>query len=201
MCRLPVRAAICSTLRLLALPVGVLVLAGCDALAPGVNAPPASPPPVAPPGADAGGNAADAAVDIDIPLEALLDRKSPPLVVGRNLFRFGSTPDVARPASAAAPPASGGGSVQGSAAPTTATGTTAMPPASAGVGAIRLIGVVEARNRVGRVAVLADGDGVYHGLVDDIVKGRYRILSITAASVEVEDVTRRTRMTLRLSGA
>ena len=32
------------------------------------------------------------------PLEALLDRKSPPLVVGRNLFRFGSTPDGARPA-------------------------------------------------------------------------------------------------------
>ena len=65
----------------------------------------------------------------------------------------------------------------------------------------RLIGIVEARNRVGRVAVLANGDGVYHGLVDDIVKGGYRILSITAASVEVEDMTRRTRLTLRLSGA
>ena len=39
------------------------------------------------------------------------------------------------------------------------------------------------------------------GLMDDIVKGRYRILSITAASVEVEDMTRRTRLTLRLSGA
>ena len=37
--------------------------------------------------------------------------------------------------------------------------------------------------------------------MDDIVKGRYRILSITAESVEVEDMTRRTRLTLRLSGA
>ena len=122
-------------------------------------------------------------------------------MVGRNLFRFGSPPAGARPASAGAWPASGGGSVQGSAAPTAATGTAAMPSASAGLGAVRLIGIVEARNRVGRVAVLANGDGVYHGLMDDIVKGRYRILSITAASVEVEDMTRRTRLTLRLSGA
>ena len=155
--------------------------------------------PGTPAGADAGGNASDAAVDIQ--LGALLDRKSPQLVVGRNLFRFGSTPDGARPASAAAPRASGGGSVQGSAAPTVATGTAAMSSASAGLGAVRLIGIVGARNRVGRVAVLAAGDGVYHGLVDDVVKGRYRILSITAASVEVEDVLRRTRLALRLSGA
>ena len=91
--------------------------------------------------------------------------------------------------------------MQGSAASTAATGTAAIPSASAGLGAVRLIGIVEVRNRVGRVAVLANGDGVYHGLMDDIVKGRYRILSITAASVEVEDMTRRTRLTLRLSGA
>ena len=91
--------------------------------------------------------------------------------------------------------------MEASAAPPVATGTAAMPSASAGLGAVRLIGIVEARNRVGRVAVLADGDDVYHGLVDDVVKGRYRILSITAASVEVEDVMRRTQLELRLSGA
>lgn len=39
------------------------------------------------------------------------------------------------------------------------------------------------RYRVGRVDGLAAGDGIYHGLVDDVVKGRYPILSITAASV------------------
>ena len=48
------------------------------------------------------------------------------------------------------------------------------------------------------MAVLTDGDGVYHGLVNNVVKGRYRILAIDADSVEVEDVTRGTRMSLRI---
>ena len=80
-----------------------------------------------------------------------------------------------------------------------ATGATAASPAPERADAIRFIGIVEARSRVGRVAVLADGDGVYHGLANEVVKGRYRILDVTAASLAVEDMVLGTRITLRLS--
>ena len=66
---------------------------------------------------------------------------------------------------------------------------------------MRFIGLVEARNRVGPVAVLADVDGVYHGVAQDVVKGRYRILAIMAGSVELEDLPTGARLVLRSTGA
>lgn len=43
--------------------------------------------------------------------------------------------------------------------------------------------------------------GVYHGVVNDVVKGRYRILAVTTASVEIEDLARGNRLVLRFRGA
>ena len=200
---LPLRPVIERALPLLAVAVGVVAF-GCDVLTPVMDSPPASPPAVTSPGPAPGGDAAGGAVDIDIPLEALLERKSPALVAERNLFRFGSAAGRGREASGASPSAGGRSpSVapgRGSAEPAGVTGTMVAPPAPDRLGALRLIGVVEARDRPGRVAVLADGDDVYHGLVNDVVRGRYRILSITATSIEVEDLVRGTRTLLRLSG-
>ena len=184
-----------------AVTVGVVALAGCDAPAPAMDAPPTAPPAVTAPGPVAGDPAADAALGIDIAVEALLERTPPATVERRDVFQFGSPAGGVRATSVGAAPAASGGAVPGSVEPPGATGPTPSPPAPDRVDRIRFIGVVEAHNRVGRVAVLTDGDGVYHGLVDDVVRGRYRILAIDATSVDVEDMARGTRMTLRLSEA
>ena len=184
-----------------AVTVGVVALAGCDAPAPAMDAPPAAPPAVTAPGPVAGDPVADAALGVDIAVEALLERTAPAIDEQRNVFQFGPPAGGGRAASVAAAPAASGGAVPGSGEPPGATGATPSPPAPDRVDPMRFIGVVEARNRVGRVTVLTDGDGVYHGLVDDIVKGRYRILAIDATSVDVEDMARGSRMTLRLSEA
>ena len=185
---------------MLAVAAGAVALAGCDALAPAVESPRGSPPPVTSPGPVAGGGAGDAASGIDAPLEALRNHEPTALQVGRNPFRFGPTAGGRRRGAAAAQPASGGGSVSERGELMPAAGTTPELPAPERADAIRFIGIVEARSRVGRVAVLADGDGVYHGLANEVVKGRYRILAITGTSLAVEDMALGTRITLRLSG-
>ena len=127
-----------------------------------------------------------------------------PLENARNPFRFGPAPvgpasrppadataPVAPAASPAAPPP---------ARPADRVGT-ADPDAAGVAGApLRLIGLVEAQGRAGRVAVVTDDHGVYHGQAGDAIEGRYRIVSIDETSIEVEDLTRGVRMTLSLSG-
>ena len=49
-----------------------------------------------------------------------------------------------------------------------------------------LIGVIEAPASAGRVAVLTDGDEVYHGRVGDVLGEYARIVSITPPSIELE---------------
>jgi len=49
-----------------------------------------------------------------------------------------------------------------------------------------LIGVIEAPASAGRVAVLTDGDAVYHGRVGDVLGEYARIVSITPPSIELE---------------
>lgn len=49
-----------------------------------------------------------------------------------------------------------------------------------------LIGVIEAPASAGRVAVLTDGDTVYHGRVGDVLGEYARIVSITPPSIELE---------------
>lgn len=81
--------------------------------------------------------------------------------------------------------------------------TPTIPPvaASSSPAALRVVGFVEARNRLLRVAVLTDGDGIYYGAASDVVKGRYRILAVSGPSIQIEDMVHGTRMTLRLIGS
>ncbi len=136
-------------------------------------------------------------------VEALLGHRAPAIVETRNPFRFG--------------PAAGGGWPPGTPAsladlwePEEGEGADGAAPAGSAdadgaaagpvdrLDALRLIGFVETRDGLQRVAVLNDGDGVSYGLVDDVVNGRYRVLAVRGASVEIEDIARGTRKTLRL---
>ena len=66
--------------------------------------------------------------------------------------------------------------------------------------AVRFIGVLEAPESVGRVAVLADGAGVHHGRVGDVVVGRYRIVALDRTALLLERIEDGERLTLRPSG-
>ena len=52
---------------------------------------------------------------------------------------------------------------------------------------LKFIGVADAgrEGKLGRVAVLSDGRGVYHGREGEIVEGRYRILKIGVESIDL----------------
>lgn len=63
--------------------------------------------------------------------------------------------------------------------------------------AVRFIGVLEAPESVGRVAVLADGGGVHHGRVGDVVVGRYRIVALDRAVLVLGRLEDGERLTLR----
>ena len=66
--------------------------------------------------------------------------------------------------------------------------------------AVRFIGVLEAPESVGRVAVLSDGAGVHHGRVGDVVVGRYRIVALDRTAVLLERLEDGERLTLRPTG-
>ena len=66
--------------------------------------------------------------------------------------------------------------------------------------AVRFIGILEAPESVGRVAVLADGAGVHHGRVGDVVVGRYRIVALDRTALLLERIEDGERLTLRPTG-
>ena len=70
-----------------------------------------------------------------------------------------------------------------------------------GLTALKFVGVVRAPESAGLVAVLSDGDDVYHGRVNEIIEGRYRIVAIGATSIEIEHLQGGGRQTIRLSGS
>ena len=123
---------------------------------------------------------------LDVRLEALSEPRPARAVSGRNPFRFhrpvaGRVPSPAR------------------------RGTTALrePPLAAPVESparLRFIGVVDAPESAGLIAVLADGADVFQGRVGDTVDGRYRIARIAADTVEIEHVIAGGREVLRLDG-
>ena len=182
-----VRAALSRASRALAGVTGGLLLAGCG-----------MPPAASGMAADSGRGAparstvaVEQTVLLDLSVEALLDRKPPPIRIERNIFRFGLSADddpepprartVASHARAASPRA-------------------APPPAAAArTPAIRFIGIVEARDRQRRVAVLADERGIHHGHSGTVVGGRYRVVAVDVTSVQLDDLMQGTRMTLRLN--
>ena len=173
--------------RIIALYAMFLVCGGCQDVQPGstLDAPieqtgmsPGSP-------TDRGGE-----TELEVRLEAI-DRARPPVALQpRNPFRFGGsssmTPSVRD--LAPSPPA----------------GEPPPPFSSVDVGPrvqLRMIGLVDAPETAGRIAVLTDGDVVLHGREGEIVEGRYRILSIGPVSVEIEWVRDGRRQVLRLAGS
>ena len=66
--------------------------------------------------------------------------------------------------------------------------------------AVRFIGILEAPESVGRVAVVADGAGVHHGRVGDVVVGRYRIVALDRTALLLERLEDGERLTLRPTG-
>ncbi len=137
------------------------------------------------------GGPAEHEAPLDVRLDALPGRPPAPAGPARNPFRFG-------PAAAPPPLTPGGGGSGGNAAasPVQVDGwRPAEDPA-----ALRFIGVLEAPESAGRVAVLTDGAGVYHGRVDDVVGGRWRIVALDRAAVVLERSGSGERLTLTPGG-
>ena len=128
------------------------------------------------------------------------DRPRPPEDV-RNPFRFGPTREATARRAVTDVTPSAQSETPAAQSPTRAEPTATPGPVAPGVNgaSLRLVGVVDPPGSAGRVAVLTDERGVYHGAVGAAVEGRYRILSIDEASVELEDLTRGERLTLKLS--
>ncbi len=138
-------------------------------------------------------------VSIDVSLEALLGYTPPAVEERRNPFRFGPADDAGRDLAAAGASGAVPAAIAQLLNSPGASAPLAAPPALPSAAPLRFIGIVEVRGRNRRVAVLADGDGVHHGGVNDVVLGRYRIVALGAAAVEIEDVADRTRLVLRPS--
>ena len=84
----------------------------------------------------------------------------------------------------------------------TAPGSVSRPPRGGTVPvALRFIGFVDAPLSAGLVAVLTDGERVFHGRANDVLDGRYRIVEIGVETVEIEHLPGGGRQVLRLSGS
>jgi len=125
---------------------------------------------------------------------ANLDRAQPePADSGRDPFRFGSAP--------AAVPRGGtpGRNFVGAAPAQPALAAPPQEPAGPPPIPLRFIGI--ARQGEGRMyAVLRDERGIYYGAEGDVVEGRYRILRVSADTVELSYVDGRGRVTIPMSG-
>ncbi len=129
--------------------------------------------------------------ELEVRLEAI-DRVRPQVSLQpRNPFRFGgSTPTTPAVGDLAPPPGAG------EPLPTFPSGADVAPRVR-----LRMIGLVDASETAGRIAVLTDGDVVFHGREGETVEGRYRILSVGPMSVEIEFVRDGRRQVLRLAGS
>lgn len=137
----------------------------------------------------------------DLRLDALHAERPPLPENARNPFRFG--PRAATAASPAHPelmPPHTAAGPRGAAFPRPADSSVRDAPAGAASSGLRLVGIVEAPRTAGPVAVLTDARGVHHGQLGDAVDGRYRIVAFQDAAVEIEDLARGERMTLRMGG-
>lgn len=130
-----------------------------------------------------------------IRLESITADRPVAVETGRNPFRFGAPGGPVEHERPVAPPpvdvdvAASGAPAD---APRAAPGPT-IP--------LKFIGIVEAPDSAGRVAVLSDAKGVYYGRQNDVIEGRYRIVRIGIESIEMELVDSGARQTIRLSGS
>lgn len=127
----------------------------------------------------------------DVKLDALRGTAAEPPKVTRNPFRFYQPPPPPPPSkearSSAAP---------AFVAPPVPAGPPPPPPIT-----LRFIGLIEAPQRSGRVALLSDGrGGLMNGREGDIIEGRYRVLRVGTDSIELAYADGRGRQTIRLSG-
>ena len=129
--------------------------------------------------------------ELEVRLDAI-DRTRPQVALQpRNPFRFGGSTAIAPSVRDVAPPPGAG----------------ELPPTFPSVADVaprvrlRMIGLVDTPDTAGRIAVLTDGDVVFHGRAGEIVEGRYRILSVSPLSVELETVDDGRRQVLRLAGS
>ena len=130
--------------------------------------------------------------DLDVRLEAVA-RPHPVIVrTDRNPFRFGQSSQgdpIAKDFDADGAPEQ----------PVVVVGDRPGASGSTLPQGLRFIGLVEAPSSAGQIAVLSDGDTVFHGRVGETVDGRYRITRIGIDSVEVERLAGGVRQVLRLA--
>jgi hypothetical protein len=113
-----------------------------------------------------------------------------PSDTGRDPFRFESAP----PSGQRAVPATQGAAAAAPALPAAPQEPPGPPPIL-----LKFIGI--AKQGEGRLyAVLRDDRGIYYGAEGDVVEGRYRILRVSADTVEVSYVDGRGRTNIPLSG-
>ena len=67
------------------------------------------------------------------------------------------------------------------------------------VARLEFVGLVDAPSSAGLIAVLTDGDVVFHGREGETVEGQYRIVSIGPTSVEIERLSASEREVLHLA--
>lgn len=188
---------------LLLVLAGVVVFRVVPALAPAPAAPssttaaaPVAPPATSSPAAPRRRGEA-APVDISqtaVRLDALSDEPPGPIPPERNPFRFGQG-RAAAPTGGARPVRVVDTPPAFVPPPPVPTGPPPPPPIP-----YKFIGLVSAAP-TGKVAVLSDGKGVYHGREGEIVEGQYRIVQIGEESVQIEYADGRGRQTIRLTGS
>jgi hypothetical protein len=127
----------------------------------------------------------------DVHLEALSSERPKPSGETRNLFRFGRIERPREP---------------GAAAPTaTAPPPTVTPPNAAGPSPIPLkfVGTMQVGGRM--MAVLSDASGLQrnpvYGFEGDTILGQYRLIRVSAESIEMTYLDGRGRQTIRFSGS
>jgi len=133
----------------------------------------------------------------DVKLDVLKPRSTTLPASTRNPFRFSEAPvkvaadhdGSARRGTAAPPP------------PVPAGPEGPPPPPPLPPIQLRFIGLIEAPDQAGRVALLSDGKGgLMNGREGDIIEGRYRVLRVGADSLDLAYADGRGRQTIRLSG-
>jgi hypothetical protein len=170
-------------LALLAVAVAAAVLQWRGTLAPATGAagPRTTSRSASPPGGRAGNSIAE------LRLERLQAHREDTGEPARNPFRF-RVPEAAPPEPVEAAPRV--------MAPVVPSGPPPPPPIP-----LKFIGLLDAPERIGRVAILSDSRGaVFYGKEGDIIDGRYQVLRIGADSADLSYTDGRGRQTLRLSG-
>lgn len=132
----------------------------------------------------------------DVNLEGLTADRVEPATGGRNPFSLRAEPRPGPSDRARMPPppgAPGASDAQAAAPPSRPAGVPSIP--------LKFIGIVSLPGDRGKLAVLSDGDFVYHGRQGDVVEGRYRVVSIGDETVELEHTDGRGRQSLALTGS